>query len=121
MKQPKPTEPLKPLSPTEWRIMRVCWRRGLTTIADILYDLANEPPVLSFRSVATLLRRMIDKGYLEVEEEGRRPLYFLPKATREGVVRAAVEAFVDGVLAGERENLRILDKVVKERRAQAKG
>lgn len=116
-----PSPPRKSLSPTEWRIMRVCWRRGRTTIADILGDLADEPPVLSFKSVHTLLVRMLDKGYLEIEEEGRRPLYFMPKATRDDVVRAAAEAFVDDLLAGEPENLRILEKVLKERRARAKG
>lgn len=121
VKKKNATSPSKSLSPNEWRIMRVCWRRGRSTIADLLDDLSAEPPALTFKSVHTLVVRMIDKGYLEVEEPGRRPLRILVKASREDVVRAAAESFIDETLGGEPENVRILGRVVRERRAKPKG
>lgn len=107
--------PKKQLSPSEWRIMQVCWRLGRTTVRDILLALADRPPAMSYTTVHMLLTRMTEKGYLELEQDRGSNVYS-PAVDREGIVRLAAEDFVDNILAGEPANLVILSAVLAERK-----
>ena len=107
--------PKKQLSPSEWRIMQVCWSLGRTTIRDILFALADRPPAMSYTTVHMLLTRIAEKGYVSVEQD-RGINYYTPAVDRESVVRAAAEDFVQNILAGEAANLEILDQVLGERK-----
>jgi predicted transcriptional regulator len=104
------------LSPSEWRIMQVCWRQGRTTIREILFDLAERAPAMSYTTVHMLLSRIVEKGFLSLEQEGGSN-YYSPAVERAAVVRAAAEDFVDNILAAEPANLEILEAVVGERKA----
>lgn len=108
--------PKKPLSPSEWRVMQVCWRLGRTTIRDILMELSDRPPAMSYTTVHMLLTRIVEKAYLGVEQD-RGVNYYTPSVDRESIVRLASEDFVDNILAGEVANLEILNEVLEERKA----
>ena len=104
------------LSPSEWRIMQVCWRQGRTTIREILFELADRAPAMSYTTVHMLLSRIVEKGFLSLEQEAGNN-YYSPAVERATVVRAAAEDFVDNILAAEPANLEILEEVGAERRA----
>ena len=106
--------PKKQLSPSEWRIMQACWSLRRTTIRDILMALSDRPPAMSYTTVHMLLTRIVEKGYLAVEQD-RGVNYYTPAVDRESIVRLAAEDFVDNILAGDVANLEILNEVLEER------
>ena len=106
--------PKKQLSPSEWRIMQACWSLGRTTIRDILMALSDRAPAMSYTTVHMLLTRIVEKGYLAVEQD-RGVNYYTPAVDRESIVRLAAEDFVDNILAGEVANLEILNDILEER------
>ena len=108
--------PEKPLSPSEWRVMQVCWRLKRTTIRDILLELSDHPPAMSYTTVHMLLTRMVEKGYLELEQD-RGNNFYTPIVDRSAIVRAAAEDFVDHTLARDPANLEILEEVLEDRKA----
>lgn len=114
--KPAKTIPEKGLSPTEWRVMQVCWRLKRTTIRDILFEISDRAPAMSYTTVHMLLTRIVEKGYLHLEQD-RGNNYYSPAVERDVVVRAAVEDFVDNTLAQEPANLEILEEVLEDRKA----
>jgi predicted transcriptional regulator len=113
-KRPKQL-PEKHLSPSEWRIMQVCWKLQRPTIRDILEEISARPPVMSYTMVHMLLKRMLEKRYVTLEQE-RGINYYTAAVDREKTVRAAAEEFVEVILAGESANLAILSGVLADRR-----
>ncbi|KAB2845981.1 MAG: BlaI/MecI/CopY family transcriptional regulator [Hyphomicrobiaceae bacterium] len=111
------TLPEKQLSPSEWRIMQSCWKLGRTTIRDILLDIADRPPAMSYTTVHMLLTRIVEKGYLALEQD-RGNNYYAAAVERDSIVRLAAEDFVDNILAGEAKNLEILNEVLAERKVK---
>jgi predicted transcriptional regulator len=107
--------PEKQLSPSEWRIMQACWKLGRTTIRDILLELADRPPAMSYTTIHMLLTRIVEKGYLALEQD-RGNNYYAPSVERATIVRLAAEDFVDNILAGEAANLEVLNEVLAERK-----
>jgi predicted transcriptional regulator len=84
------------LSPTEWTVMNICWRLGPATAREVhrqsLADRARD-----YRTVKTLLDRIVEKGYLRVEKRDGTNVY-VPIAARRRTVATALEDFVDRVL-----------------------
>ena len=80
--------------------MQACWKLGRTTIRDILLDIADRPPAMSYTTVHMLLTRIVEKGYLALEQD-RGNNYYAAAVERAGIVRLAAEDFVDNILAGE--------------------
>lgn len=95
--------------------MQACWSLKRTTIRDILMAISERPPAMSYTTVHMLLTRIVEKGYLAMEQD-RGVNYYTPAVDRESIVRLAAEDFVDNILAGERANLEILNEVLEERK-----
>ena len=95
--------------------MQSCWKLGRTTIREILLDISDRPPAMSYTAIHMLLTRIIEKGYLALEQD-RGNNYYVPAVERDSVVRLAAEDFVDNILAGEAANLEILQDVLADRK-----
>ena len=93
--------------------MQACWKLGRTTIRDILLEIADRPPAMSYTTVHMLLTRIVEKGYIALEQD-RGNNYYAPAVDRATIVRLAAEDFVDNILAGQAENLAILDGFFEE-------
>ena len=63
-----------PISKAEWEIMRVVWTKGETTSTEILNILSQKTEWTS-STVKTLLKRLVDKGYLNTEKIGKKFVY----------------------------------------------
>lgn len=60
------------LGDLQLRIMQVLWQRGPTTVADVRDELGDG---LAYTTVATMLRKMEDRGLVRHEEADRKFIY----------------------------------------------
>jgi predicted transcriptional regulator len=91
------------LTEAELRLMNVLWRRGASTVNDVLDGLAADPP-LAYSTVLTTLRILEDKGYLKHEKNGRAFLY-APRVPREQAQRSALRLLLSRFYEDSAETL----------------
>jgi BlaI family penicillinase repressor len=95
------------LGDLQLRIMKVLWREGSASVADVHAALAaaSAPPsapynaTLAYTTVATMLRKMDAKGLVGHRDEGRRFIYFAAVSAEE-VSRSTTEDVVDKLFEG---------------------
>ena len=91
-----PPSPLPTISESEWDVMNVLWSADAPLAAnDVVARLAGVRD-WNPRTVKTLLNRLINKGALGYDAEGKRYLY-RPKVTREQCVREETRSFLSRV------------------------
>ena len=86
------------ISNAEWEVIRALWRRGAMAARDV-YAALPEGHGWAYKTVKTLLSRLVAKGAVEYEQVGNSYLY-RPVYTREQMTRKEVKGFVDRVLEG---------------------
>jgi BlaI family transcriptional regulator, penicillinase repressor len=109
--------PAKELTQRELEVMHVFWHVGQGTAAEIRDRLAADGRELAYTTVATLIRILSDKGFLE-QTNAERPFKFRPVRSFEDVSRSMVGDLVDRVFRGSRELL--LVRLLEERKLSAK-
>lgn len=62
------------ISDAEWKVMNVFWEKGTAGLRDVVEALEGESDWKP-RTVQTLIRRLVNKGALSVEEVGREFRY----------------------------------------------
>jgi len=85
------------LGDLQLRIMRVLWNRDPASVADVQAALDGEP--LAYTTVATMLRKMEDRGLVRHREVGRKFLYD-PAVSAEEVTRSMADDLVDRLFEG---------------------
>jgi len=118
------------LGDLQLRIMRVLWQAAPASVADVQARLDGEP--LAYTTVATMLRKMEDRGLLQHREEGRK-FQYEPIVTAEEVTRNMADDLVERLFEGSlaatlshllrtrevsREELARLEQLIQERRRQ---
>jgi predicted transcriptional regulator len=96
--------PAKELTERELEVMHVYWRRGESTVADVREDLARAGRELAYTTVATLVRILSEKGFLE-QTNDERPFRHRPVRSFEDVSDSLVGDLVARVFGGSREQL----------------
>ena len=109
--------PAKELTERELEVMHVFWSVGQATAAEIRDQLAASGRDLAYTTVATLIRILSDKSFLE-QTNFERPFQFRPARSFEDVSRNMVGDLVDRVFRGSREQL--LVRLLEERKLTAK-
>ena len=79
------------------RIMRVLWNSGLASVAQVRDKLGGKR--LAYTTVATMLRKMEDRGLLRHHEQGRKFTY-QAVATAEDVTRSMTDDLIDRLFEG---------------------
>ena len=74
MARAKKTPPLPKITDAEWTVMKVFWDRGTCTLAEVVAELECQLHWKP-RTVQSLIRRLSEKGALEVEAVGREFRY----------------------------------------------
>jgi predicted transcriptional regulator len=97
--------------------MHVFWAGGQSTAAEIRDQLAAAGRDLAYTTVATLVRILTEKGFLE-QTNSERPFQYRPARSYEEVSRSILGDLVDRVFHGSREQL--LVRLLGERRLSAK-
>ena len=113
--------PAKELTQRELEVMHVVWKLGEATAAEVRDELAAGGLDRAYTTVATLVRILLEKGFLE-QQSGDRPFKYRPARSYEDVSRRLLGDLVERVFSGSREQLlvRLLDEkklTAKERAA----
>jgi len=109
--------PAKELTVRELEVMHVFWSRGQLTVAEVRDQLARSGRDLAYTTVATLVRILAEKAFLE-QTTSQRPFLYRPVRSFEDVSRSLLGDMVDRVFRGSREQL--LLRLLEERRLSAK-
>lgn len=110
----------KELTQRELEVMHVFWSGGTadqSTVADIRDQLAAGGRDLAYTTVATLVRILTEKGFLE-QTNTERPFLYRPVRSFEEVSRSILGDLVERVFHGSREQL--LVRLLEQRRLTAK-
>lgn len=101
----------KELTERELEVMHAFWRTGETTAVEIRDQLAADGRDLAYTTVATLVRILCEKGFLE-QTTDERPFRYRTVRTFEEVSGSLVWDLIDRVFGGQREQLlvRMLEK-----------
>ncbi|HEV8063002.1 MAG TPA: BlaI/MecI/CopY family transcriptional regulator [Gemmataceae bacterium] len=107
----------KELTQRELEVMHVFWRTGDATAAEARDSLAEKQIDLAYTTVATLVRILHEKGFLEAIND-ERPFRYRAARTYEEVSRRLLSDVVERVFRGSREQL--LVRLVEERKLSVK-
>ena len=100
---PTPPQP----TPSELSILRVLWRRGRSTVRDVLEELNRQRPSDSpqgYTTVLKLMQIMADKGLVRRDESARTHSY-VAAAGEEQTQRRLVKEMLDRVFNGSARKL----------------
>jgi len=96
--------PARELTERELQVMQVFWKHGELTAAEVRRMLARGGLRLAYTTVATLVRLVAEKGYLE-QTTFERPYRYRPRRSREEVSRRLLGDLLHRVFEGSREQL----------------
>lgn len=86
------------ISETEWLVMKTLWLKSPKTANQVIQDLEGTVE-WSPKTVRTLLSRLVKKGALNYNQEGREYLYF-PTVTEEESAKQETNTFLQKVHGG---------------------
>jgi BlaI family penicillinase repressor len=87
------------ISETEWEIMRVVWGKSPITAAEIIEELTKSDSSWHPVTAKTLINRLVKKGALGFDQEGRAYLY-RPLVSEQDCISAVSSSFIERVFGG---------------------
>lgn len=105
------------LTERELEVMHVFWDRGEITAADARDELARSGRDLAYTTVATLVRILMEKGFLQQTTQ-ERPFRYQPVRTFDEVSGSLVSDLVERVFGGSRE--RLLMRLIDQKKLSAR-
>jgi BlaI family transcriptional regulator, penicillinase repressor len=109
--------PAKELTERELEVMHVFWKLEEATAAEVRDELSHGGLDRAYTTVATLVRILLDKGFLD-QQPGDRPFRYRPARSYEEVSRRLLGDLVERVFAGSREQL--LVRLVEQKKLTSK-
>ena len=89
---------LPKISEAEWRVMKLLWDKSPRTANDMVDELEGNVD-WNAQTIRTLVNRLVQKGAITFEKDGRAYLYY-PKVQERDVQRAETRSFVSRVFNG---------------------
>ncbi len=86
------------MSPAETEILRLVWQSQEATVQQV-FDAMPPNRKVTYVTVATLLRRLEEKGYLKHHVRGKAFVY-TPAAKKEDVIRRTIGDLVERLFGG---------------------
>jgi len=90
----------KNISDAELDVLKVLWDRGAATVRDVLDHPLAQSRDWAYTTAQTLLARLIDKGVVRREKDGRA-FRFLPTVSRDDLVGARLDELAERVCEGK--------------------
>ncbi|MEX2121160.1 MAG: BlaI/MecI/CopY family transcriptional regulator [Pirellulales bacterium] len=109
--------PAKELTERELEVMQVFWKRGESTVADVKEELATSGLDRAYTTIATLVRILSDKSFLE-QANVERPFRFRPVRSYEEVSGRLLGDMIQRVFQGSREQL--LVRLIEQKKLSSK-
>src|SRR5579875_1874210 len=91
------------LTEAELRLMRLLWRKGESSVSDLVAAMPDDQP-LAYNSVLTTVRILETKGYVEHRQEGRAFVY-KPCVAEHEASRSEVRHLMSRFFGNSRERL----------------
>jgi BlaI family penicillinase repressor len=88
---------LKTLTKAEEQVMQVLWRLGRGFLKEIIEGTAEPKP--HSNTIATVLKILVEKGFVEYEIQGRNNLY-RPKVSKSDYGKKSINNLVKGYFEG---------------------
>lgn len=91
------------ISDTEWKVMKIIWSKPYITaneVVDMLDDVVEWKP----KTVKTLLNRLLNKGAINFEKDGREYKYY-PLLSEEECIKEENKNFLSRVYDGAFKNM----------------
>jgi BlaI family transcriptional regulator, penicillinase repressor len=88
---------MKSLTKTEEQVMQVLWKLGQGFLKDVLEAMAEPRP--HSNTVATMLKILVDKGFVEYEVQGRNNVY-RPAISKADYGKKTINQLVKGYFEG---------------------
>ena len=96
--------PARDLTERELEVMHVFWQHGAATAAEARDRLASSGLDRTYTTIATLVRILFEKGFLE-PTNSERPFNYRPVRSYEEVSRTLLGDVLNRVFRGSREQL----------------
>lgn len=90
----KNSQPVPKISEAEWEVLQALWKRSPMTAQEIIDALSGHP-----KTIKTYLSRLVRKGVIGFEKEGRRYSYF-PKVEKKECEKSVSLDFLNRVFKG---------------------
>lgn len=87
---------LAKLSQSEWAIMKVCWDKNICSAREV-HEIVLSQKNWEYRTVKTMLDRLVEKGYLTREKKNNVNTY-TAAVSRKSVTSKAIDNFMTTVL-----------------------
>jgi len=91
---------------TELKILNYLWSHGIMTVRDIADEVAKSDQKIAYTSIATIVRIMVDKGYVEITD-ARRPQKFKAVVDRKATTASVIDGLIRAMFGGSRERFLI--------------
>jgi BlaI family penicillinase repressor len=88
----------KALSKAEWKVMRIVWELQKAMAREV-YTIAGEKHSWTPATVKTILKRLVDKGYLSTTQVGNGFVY-RPAGSAFSALQAAADVLLDNTIEG---------------------
>ncbi len=115
----KNSEPVE-LSPAEWEVMKVLWQRGPSAARDVFAALPDGHN-WAYKTVKTLLSRMVAKGAVDYDQIGNSYLYravvdreVMTRQEVRGILNRLISHQSSPVLAQFIEEANLTDQEIRE-------
>jgi predicted transcriptional regulator len=108
----------KELTERELEIMQVFWKQGEMTAVEARDQLAAAGLDRAYTTIATLVRILVEKEFLEQLPGAERPFRFRPTRSQEEVSGRMLADVVERLFQGSREQL--LVQLLKQKKLTAK-
>ncbi len=89
---------LKDLSKAEWKVMRIVWQQGKSMAREI-YTVASDEWSWTPATVKTILKRLVDKGYVSTTPVGNGFVY-RPAQSALATLQSAADALLTNAVDG---------------------
>ena len=109
--------PAKELTQRELQVMQLFWKQGEMTAAEARDALAQGGHDLAYTTVATLIKILVEKAFLE-QTNAERPFRFVPVRSYEDVSGRMLGDVLERLFEGSRE--RLLVRLLERKRLTAK-
>lgn len=86
------------ISETEWKVMKIIWNNPYITANEVI-DILDNSVEWKPKTVKTLLNRLLNKGAINFEKEGREYKYY-PLVSEDQCIKEENKSFLDRVYSG---------------------
>lgn len=86
------------ISEAEWEVMKVLWQEAPQTANEVI-DRLKDKTEWSPNTIRTLLKRLVEKGAVDVDQQGRVNAY-APVVAEADCVRAETRSFLKRIYGG---------------------